>query len=139
VKHCRIFLRSILEEAAEQDFLRKNPARLRIPLLKPVTEFYLTIPQIQKLLKAAKPNLRNYMLLRLGLVTALRPSELFMLIWRCLAAQQKLLRTEETIYRGGSSQVHQDHDGRCYRAHDCVPSECHRSRTFALAYADEVP
>ncbi len=101
VKHCRTFLRSILEEAAEQDFLRKNPAkRLRIPSLKPVTKFYLTIPQIQKLLKAAKPNLRDYMLLRLELVTALRPSELFMLRWRCLDAEQKLLRIEETIYKG---------------------------------------
>ena len=101
VKHCRTFLRSILEEAADQDFLRKNPAkRLRIPLLKPVTKFYLTNPQIQKLLKAAKPNLRDYMLLRLELVTALRPSELFMLRWRSLDAGLKLLRIEETIYKG---------------------------------------
>jgi integrase len=36
------------------------------------------------LLNAAKPNLRDYMVLRLELVTALRPSELLMLRWRCL-------------------------------------------------------
>jgi integrase len=65
-----------------------------------VTKFCLTIPQIQKLLKGAKPNLWDYMLLRLELVTALRPSELFMLRWRCLDAEQKLLRIEETIYKG---------------------------------------
>ncbi len=37
VKHCRIFLRSICSEAVEQDFIRKNPARLlRVPKLKPI-------------------------------------------------------------------------------------------------------
>src|SRR5262249_93157 len=35
VKHLRIFLRSIFQEATEQDFIRKNPARsLTIPRLK---------------------------------------------------------------------------------------------------------
>ena len=37
VKHIRIFLKSIFAEAAEQDFIRKNSARLlRLPKLRPV-------------------------------------------------------------------------------------------------------
>ena len=101
LKHCRTFLRSILEEAADQDFLRKNPAkRLRVPILKPVAKTYLAAPQIKTLLKAAQPSLRDWTLLRLELVTGLRPSELFMLRWQGLDVERQLLRINETVYKG---------------------------------------
>jgi integrase len=99
VKHVRIFLRSIFDEATEQDYIGKSPARLlRIPVLKPVEKPYLTQPQMHKLLKAAKG--MDRLLLRVALVTALRPSELFALRWAAFDADKKLLRITESIYRG---------------------------------------
>ncbi len=99
VKHVRHFLRSIFDEAAEQDYVRKSPARLlRIPVLKPVAKPFLTQPQIHKLLKTAKGV--DKLLLRVMLVTALRPSELFALRWASFDAKKRLLKIEESIYRG---------------------------------------
>ena len=64
VKHCRIFLRSIMAEAAEQDHLRKNPARLpRVPVLKPIAKGSLTPEEIVRLLKAAQFHARDRVLL----------------------------------------------------------------------------
>ena len=103
VKHLRIFLRSILAEAAEQDYIRKSPARsLRVPKLKTMNRPYLTLPQIKKLLETAIWQPRERALLRLILVTALRPSELFALKWKCLdmAKGQGTLTIAETVYRG---------------------------------------
>jgi len=101
VKHARIFLLSILETATEDDYLRKNPAkRLRIPILKPVSKTFLTLPQITKLLKAAKDSMRDWTLLRLMLVTGLRPSELFALKWDSFDTNQSLLNITQTVYRG---------------------------------------
>ena len=99
VKHVRIFLRSIFAEAAEQDYVRKSPARLlRIPALKPVPKPFLNQQQIHKLLKAAHGAHR--LLLRLVLVTALRPSELFALEWHNFDPKKKLLNITESVYRG---------------------------------------
>ena len=99
VKHCRIFLRSIFAEAVEQDYVRKSPARLlRIPELKPVEKPYLTQEQIKKLLKAAKG--MDKVILRLVLVTGLRPSELFALEWKSFDPKKKLLHITQSIYRG---------------------------------------
>jgi integrase len=101
VKHCRIFLRSILTEATEQDFCRKNPARLlRVPVVRKVKRSYLTLPQIKALLHAARYDPRDRALLRVLLVTALRPSELFALKWNCFDSDRKTLTIAETVYRG---------------------------------------
>jgi hypothetical protein len=52
VKHCRIYLRSIMAEAIEQDFTRKNQARLlHVPKLKAVRKHFLTEPETKQLLK----------------------------------------------------------------------------------------
>jgi integrase len=99
VKHVRIFLRSIFTEATEQDYVRKSPARLlRVPVLKHVEKPYLTREQVQRLLRVAQS--LDRVLLRLLLVTALRPSELFALRWRSFDPKRKLLKIEESIYRG---------------------------------------
>ena len=101
VRHCYIFLRSILAEATEQDYCRKNPARLlRVPRLKPVKKSYLTLPEIKALLKAAKWQPRDRALLRLILVTALRPSEVLALKWKCIDFKQGTMTIHETVYRG---------------------------------------
>jgi integrase len=101
VKHFRIFLRSIMSEAEEQDYVRKNPARLlRVPTVKKVDRPYLTLAQIKKLLKAAMFQRRERALLRLILVTALRPSELFALKWKCFDSEKGTLTISETVYRG---------------------------------------
>jgi len=102
VRHCYIFLRSILGEATEQDYCRKNPARLlRVPRqLKAVKKIYLTLPEIQALLEAATFHLRERALLRLILFTALRPSELFALKWKCIDLVGSTMTLHETVYRG---------------------------------------
>ena len=101
VKHIRIFLKSIFAEAAEQDFIRKNPARLlRLPKLRPVRREYLTEQEIKKLMKATRFFPRERALLKLIFVTALRPSELFALRWRCLDKDFQTLTLYESVYRG---------------------------------------
>jgi integrase len=104
VKHLRTFLKAILHEAVEQNYLLRNPARaLRVPKLKAVTRVHLTIPQVKALLKATVPwHSRENALLSLILTTALRPSELLALRWRCLdfKKEKATLTIEETAYRG---------------------------------------
>ncbi len=101
VKHLVFFIRSILSDAVEQDFLRKNPARLlRLPRLRPVKRAYLTEPEIGALLRATKWRLRDRALLTLIIMTGLRPSELFALRWRCFNSDMTALTITETCYRG---------------------------------------
>ena len=113
VRHLRIFLRSIMAEAEEQDYIRKNPARLlRVPTLKKINRPYLTLPQIKKLLKAAVWHRRERALLRLIFVTALRPSELFALKWKCLDFVKGTMTITETCVPWGFASLHKDHGGR---------------------------
>lgn len=101
VKHIRIFLKSIFAEAVEADFIRKNPARrLRLPRLKSVRRVYLTEPEIRALMEHTKFFPRECALLKLIFVTALRPSELFALRWRCLSPDFQTLTLSESVYRG---------------------------------------
>lgn len=101
VKHLRIFLRSIMQAAFEQEYIRKNPARmLRVPKLKAVSKPYLTLEQIQVLLEAAMFQPRERALLRFILATALRPSELFALRWKNIDLAKGTLTIRQTVYRG---------------------------------------
>jgi integrase len=107
VKMARAYLKSIFAEATEQDYLRKNPARLlRVPKqLKPVSRPFLSMEEIEALLKAAAPfgvKGREYALLRLLLVTGLRPSEVLALRWYHvnLTTDNSTIRIASTIYRG---------------------------------------
>ena len=77
VKMAHAYLRSIFKEAVEQDYLRKNPARLlRVPRnLKATPHPYLTIEGIGEL-NAAKPfgvPSMEFALLSLLFVTGLGP------------------------------------------------------------------
>jgi integrase len=101
VRHLRIFLMSIMKEAHAQGYIRRDVARsLRVPRLKPVKREYLTEEEIKTLLDAAKYQLMDRALLRLMLVTGMRPSELFALRWSCLSADYSTLTLVETVYRG---------------------------------------
>jgi len=104
VKHVRLFLRNILQEAVEQDFLRKSPARaLPNPKklkLKKVSKPYLSLDQIKALFEAATWYPRERALLRFILTTGLRPSELFALRWRSVDMVKNTLTISETVYRG---------------------------------------
>lgn len=101
VKHIRIFLKSIFAEAVEADFIRKNPARLlRLPRLRPVRRVFLTEAEIRKLTEAAKYQPRELAFLKLAMMTAQRPSELFALRWRCFSHDFQTLTLSESVYRG---------------------------------------
>jgi integrase len=101
VRHCYISLRSIMDEATEQEFCRKNPARLlRVPKLRAVRKDFLTLEQIKALLKATKWQPRDRTLLTVILVTALRPSELLALKWKCIDFKSGTMTLHETVYRG---------------------------------------
>lgn len=107
VKMTHAYLKSIFSEATEQDFLRKNPARLlRIPKhLRNAAHPVLTIPEIQALLVAAVPlgvRTREYALLRLMFVAPLRPGELLALRWRDvdLTPGAATVTLAQTVYKG---------------------------------------
>jgi integrase len=99
VKQARSYLRSIFDEAIEQEFLVKNPTRkLRIPKnLRPKDKQILTWDQLRAVL--AKATRRDRLLLMLDMTDALRPSELFALRWRTFDGENTLDLTE-TVYRG---------------------------------------
>lgn len=100
VKHLRFFIRSIMAEAVEQDYIKKNPARsLQLPRVKAPAKPFLSLEEIKALLVAATWWPRERALLRLILTTALRPSELFALKWKCLDMVKNILTITETVYR----------------------------------------
>lgn len=74
----RVYMRSILEEAVDQDLLGKNPARkLEIPQTRKTCNRFLTIEEITDLLAAAPP--RDRLILRMLMVLGLRIGEQFAL------------------------------------------------------------
>jgi integrase len=99
VKQARSYLKSIFDEAIEQEFLVKDPTRkLRIPKnLRPKDKQILTWEQLRAVL--AKATRRDRLLLMLEMTDALRPSELFAIRWRTFDGENTLDLTE-TVYRG---------------------------------------
>lgn len=72
--------RAILEEALDQDFVAKNPAKkLVMPKTKPENKRFLTLHEIPIVL--ARLPFRERLILRISLVLGLRPGELFALRW----------------------------------------------------------
>jgi len=98
VKQARSYLRSIFDEAIEQEFLAKDPTRkLKIPKnLRPKNKAILSWDEMWLIL--AKTARRDRLLLMLDMTEALRPSELFALRWRSFDDQNTLSITE-TVYR----------------------------------------
>ena len=101
MKHIRCFLRSILAEAEAQEYVRRNQARLlRVPATMKVNRPFLTLAEVKRLLRWAMWQRRESALLRLVLVTALRPSELFALRWRDFDSEKSTLSISVSVYRG---------------------------------------
>ena len=99
VKHARSYLKSIFDEAIDQQFLVSDPARkLKVPNhLRPKNKQVLTWEQMREAL--AKTSKRDRVLLMLDMTGALRPSELFALRWRSFDNRNTLSITE-TVYKG---------------------------------------
>ena len=121
VKMARAYLKSIFSEATEQDYIRKNPARgLRTPKqLKTTKRPFLSMEEIAALLKAANLSdlpvpveneavgshgmvTQEFALLRLLLVTGMRPSEVFALKWRHidLTEGNSTIILDSSVYHG---------------------------------------
>jgi integrase len=98
VKQARSYLRSIFDEAIEQEFLPKDPTRkLKIPKnLRPKDKQILEWDQLWQIL--AHASRRDRLFLILDMTEALRPSELFVLRWRSFDNRNTLSLTE-TVYR----------------------------------------
>jgi integrase len=99
VKQARSYLKSIFDEAVDEEFLTKDPSRkLRIPKnLRPKDKQVLTWEQLWLALQ--ETGRRDRLLLMLDMTEALRPSELFALRWRSFDDVDALSITE-TIYKG---------------------------------------
>ncbi len=99
VKQARSYLKSIFDEAIEQEFLTKDPTRkLKTPKnLRPKDKQVLTWEQLW--LALAKSTRRDRLLLMMDMTEALRPSELFALRWRSFDNLDTLSITE-TVYKG---------------------------------------
>jgi len=100
VLQMRAYLRDIFAEAADQDFLSKDPARkVRVPAqLRDTDRTTLTWDQLRKVLSELSP--RDRLLLELDMTNALRPSELFALRWKCFSAEECTIAIQETVYKG---------------------------------------
>ena len=78
VQRARTWLKAAIEEAIDQDFLVKNPARkLEMPVTRKTCKRYLSSEEVQKLLMSLEG--RDRLIARMLIVCALRPGELFAL------------------------------------------------------------
>ena len=103
VLQIRSYMRAIFAEAVDQDFIPKDPARtIRPPAnLREVDRTTLSWDQLRAALeKLGDIGLRDWILMKLDMSNALRPSELFPLRWRCFLEDSRVLDIQETIYKG---------------------------------------
>ena len=93
-------MRDIFAEAADQDFLAKDPARkAKVPTqLRETDKTTLTWDQLRKALSELDD--RDRLLLELDMTNALRPSELFGLRWKCFNEAASSMSVTETVYKG---------------------------------------
>jgi integrase len=100
VLQIRTYMRAIFGEAADQDFLAKDPARsVRIPAhLRETDKTTLTWDQLRAAL--SELGLRDRILLELDMSNALRPGELFGLRWKCFDPAVPSITIMETTYKG---------------------------------------
>jgi integrase len=94
---CRVYVRAILDEALEQDYVTKNHARLlNVPRVAEGKKPFLSDKEAQMLLAAAEG--REHLIAGLFLMCGFRPGELFALRWDDL--EDGTLRVDESIWRG---------------------------------------
>jgi integrase len=100
VLQMRAYMRDIFAEAADQDFIAKDPARkVKVPTqLRETDKTTLTWDQLRKALSELDD--RDRLLLELDMTNALRPSELFGLRWKCFNEAASSMSVTETVYKG---------------------------------------
>jgi integrase len=99
VRHCKIYLKSILDEAVEQDYLRKNPARkLILPQTREVDKSILSQDQLEDVI--AELDEKHALLVDVCSGCAMRPSELLALRWRDFDPVARTFTIRWTIVRG---------------------------------------
>lgn len=109
IQHTASFLRAILDEAVELDYLLKNPARkLQIPHVKkekilgwgdqffPQGKAWLTVEQLRTVLGRLEG--RNRLIVMLASLMAMRPGEVFGLQWGDYDGQN--IHIMRRVYRG---------------------------------------
>ena len=108
VMHARLYLKAILEEAVDQEFVKKNPARkLILPkALRPVDKTTLTWDQLRLVLASAP--LRDRILLTLDMTETFRPSELFALTWGRLRHGRAHPHRQPSRAQGQAAGLRQD-------------------------------
>jgi integrase len=92
VLQIRSYMRAIFAEAVDQDFLPKDPARTVKPPanLREVDKTTLSWDQLRAALEMLGDiSLRDWILMKLDMSNALRPSELFPLRWRCFSKRRR--------------------------------------------------
>jgi integrase len=100
VQHARFYLKAIFEEAVEQEFIHKNPARkLTLPNQRPEPD-KTTLSRDQLRLVLASVPLRDRLLLTLDMTETFRPSELFALRWRGFEMDRSAMSVTQTVYKG---------------------------------------
>jgi integrase len=103
VLQIRSYVRAIIAEAVDQDYLAKDPARsLKVPAnLREVDKTTPTWEQLRAALdRLLEKSPRDWTLMMLDMANALRPSELFCLRWRSFLEVPLLLDIQETLYKG---------------------------------------
>ena len=93
----KTWVKAVLEEAVEQEYLDKNSVRkLEMPTTRPTCKRYLRQDEVGRLLSVLRG--RDRLIARLLLLCALRPGELFALRRHCVEPGR--LRIERAVYRG---------------------------------------
>jgi integrase len=103
VLQIRSYMRAIFAEAVDQDFIPKDPARTVKPPanLREVDKTTLSWDQLRAALEMLGDiSIRDWILMKLDMSNALRPSELFPLRWRCFLEGTRILDIQETVYKG---------------------------------------
>jgi integrase len=100
VQHTRFYLKAIFEEAIEQDFITKNPARKLIPPNNLRAPDGTTLNWDQLRLVLTSVALRDRILLTLDMTETFRPSELFALRWDGFDMDARTLKVSQTAYKG---------------------------------------
>jgi integrase len=94
VSKFRVYIKAILDEAIEQDFLAKNPARkLSMPETRKVCQRTITPDEIAAIMEQLTA--RDRLIVRMFLVLGLRPGELFAL--RCDDKMPGQVRINESV------------------------------------------
>ncbi len=97
IHKAKTYLKAMLDEAVEQDFIGKNPARkLETPRVHQAVKRYLSEQDVQKLVLGLKG--RDHLMLRMLLLCGLRPGEIFALRWNDWQGDRLFI--DESVWEG---------------------------------------